>query len=201
MAVLASERPPTARNSHHPWVMSQPSDQSLSQDVVFDLLSSSRRRFVLQYLSQRERPVAFSELANELAAWENDTDVESITERQRKRVYVSLYQTHIPKLEEAGIVAYDQDSGEVQLRSRMRRLSAHLDTDERSFPWPLAFLALSAVSLLFFVAVLAGVPGFAAVSWPVAVLVIVAAFGVLAAAQYATTRRGSGGVSFEGMRR
>jgi hypothetical protein len=65
--------------------MSQPADQSLSQDVVFDLLSSSRRRFVLQYLSQHEGPVAFSELANELAAWENDTEVENITERRTSR--------------------------------------------------------------------------------------------------------------------
>lgn len=181
--------------------MSQSSDRSLSQDVVFDLLSSSRRRYVLQYLSQHEGPVAFSELANELAAWENDTDVEDITERQRKRVYVSLYQTHIPKLEEAGIVSYDRDTGEVQLRSRMRRLSAHLESDEREFPWPLAFVALSAASLLFFLAVLGGVPGFAAISWPVAVLLIVAAFGVLAAAQYVETRRSRGGVSFDMRRR
>ncbi len=48
--------------------MSQTSERPLSQDVVFDLLSSSRRRFVLQYLSQQEGPVPFSELANELAA-------------------------------------------------------------------------------------------------------------------------------------
>ena len=157
---------------------------------MFDLLSSSRRRFVLQYLSQHEGPVPFSELANELAAWENDTDVEEITERQRKRVYVSLYQTHIPKLEEAGVVDYDPDSGEVRLRSRVNRLSAHLDADEEGFPWPVAYLAISAASLLFFLAVLYGVPGFAAIPITVAVAVIVLAFAVSAIAQYYSGRRG-----------
>jgi len=133
--------------------------------------------------------VEFSELANELAAWENGVDVDEITERQRKRVYVSLYQTHIPKLEEAGIVSYDADSGEVRLRSRMRRLSPHLETDEREFPWQLLFLGLSAASLLFYLAVLGGVPGFAAISQTVAVAVIVVAFAVTAVAQYVATRR------------
>ena len=156
---------------------------------MFDLLSSSRRRFVLQYLTQHEGPVPFSELANELAAWENNTDVEDITERQRKRVYVSLYQTHIPKLEEAGVVDYDADSGEVRLRSRVSRLSAHLDADEDGFPWPMAYLAISAGSLVFFLAVLYDVPGFAAISVTVSVAVIVLAFAVAAIAQYYTGRR------------
>lgn len=156
---------------------------------MFDLLSSSRRRFVLQYLSRHEGPVPFSELANELAAWENDTDVEDITERQRKRVYVSLYQTHIPKLEEAGIVDYDADAGEVRLRSRISRLNAHLDADERPFPWPLVYLGLSAASLLLFLAVLFDVPGFAAVPVTVAVALIVLAFAVAATVQYYAGRR------------
>ena len=163
---------------------------------MFDLLSSSRRRFVLQYLNDHDGPVPFSELANELAAWENDTDVEDITERQRKRVYVSLYQTHIPKLEEAGVVDYDADSGEVRLRSRVNRLSAHLDADEREFPWPVAYLAISAASLLFFLGVLFGVPGLAAVPLTAAVAVIVLAFAVAAIAQYFAGRRGGPSLSF-----
>ena len=175
--------------------MSQTSDRPLSQDVVFDLLSSSRRRFVLQYLSQHEGPVPFSELANELAAWENDTDVEDITERQRKRVYVSLYQTHVPKLEEAGVVDYDADSGEVQLRSEVDRLSAHLDADDDSFPWPFAYLVLSAASLVFFLAVLYDVPVLAAIPISVTVAVIVLAFAVAAIAQYYASRRGGGTLS------
>ena len=163
---------------------------------MFDLLSSSRRRFVLQYLSQQEGAVPFSELANELAAWENDTDVEDITERQRKRVYVSLYQTHIPKLEEAGVVDYDADSGDVRLTSQVNRLSAHLDVDEGGFPWPVAYLAISAASLAFFLAVLYDVPGFAAIGVTVSVAVIVLAFAVAAIAQYYVGRRGGPSFSF-----
>jgi len=69
------------------------SESALSQDVVFDILSSSRRRYVLYRLREAEGPVELTELAEQVAAWENDTETDQITEQERKRVYVSLYQT------------------------------------------------------------------------------------------------------------
>jgi len=101
-------------------------DPELSQDVVFDVLSSSRRRYVLYYLSQREQPVELPSLAEEVAAWETESTVEDLSSQERKRVYVSLYQTHIPKLEEVGLVDYDQDTGEVSLTDQSDQIQGFL---------------------------------------------------------------------------
>ena len=121
-------------------------EEPLSQDVIFDILSSTRRRYVLYYLSQ-EGPMELTELAEHVAARENDTDVEDLTKQQRKRVYVSLYQTHVPKLEDAGFVDHDQDMGMVELRSRAREVNQFLGEETSSFPWPYIYLPLAFVGL------------------------------------------------------
>jgi len=117
-------------------------DGSLTQDVVFDILSSARRRYVLYLLRTSEEPIEMTDLAERVAAWENDTTVEELTKQQRKRVYVSLYQTHVPKLEDAGLVAYEQDSGIVELTAAAAGVDRYLDTEEPRFPWPYLYLPL-----------------------------------------------------------
>jgi DNA-binding transcriptional ArsR family regulator len=101
----------------------------LSQDALFSLLSNPRRRFILQHLKGVGEGIELQDLAAEVAAWENETDRDALTDKQRKRLYVSLYQTHIPKLEEAGIVEYDDDSGEIRLTERGSDVNRYLDAD------------------------------------------------------------------------
>ncbi|QUO46871.1 MULTISPECIES: DUF7344 domain-containing protein [Halorubrum] len=109
--------------------MTEHREDGLSQDALFSLLSNPRRRFILQHLNGIEGSVKLQALAGEVAAWENETDPESLTDKQRKRLYVSLYQTHIPKLEEAGIVEYDRDTGDIRLTDRGSDLNRYLDRD------------------------------------------------------------------------
>jgi len=127
-------------------------DEPLTQDVVFDILSSARRRYVLYQLRTEDGPVELTELAEDVAAWENDTTVDELTKQQRKRVYVSLYQTHVPKLEDANLVDYDQDTGEVRLTQAATDIDQYLNPGEREMPWqylylPLAVLGISVVAL------------------------------------------------------
>ncbi|MFC7139041.1 hypothetical protein ACFQMA_04210 [Halosimplex aquaticum] len=127
-------------------------DETLTQDVVFDILSSARRRYVLYLLRTEDAPVELTELAEDVAAWENDTTVDELTKQQRKRVYVSLYQTHVPKLEDAGLVNYDQDTGEVELTQAANDVDQYLNPGEREVPWqylylPLAILGIALVAL------------------------------------------------------
>jgi DNA-binding transcriptional ArsR family regulator len=119
--------------------------EDLSQDVVFEVLSSTRRRQVLSLL-KNEGPMELTELAEHVAAHENDTTVEDLTKQQRKRVYVSLYQTHVPKLEDADLVEYDQDSGIVQLQARASAVDRYMGEQER-FGWQYVYVALAAVGL------------------------------------------------------
>lgn len=104
-------------------------DERLSKDVIFELLKNRRRREVLAYLLEADETVTLGELAEQIAAWENDTSVNALNSDQRKRVYVALYQTHLPKMDDAGIVEYDQDRGLISLADNADLLMMYLDTD------------------------------------------------------------------------
>lgn len=135
-------------------------ESNLSQDVVFDILSSPRRRYVLYYLRTREEPVQLTALAEEVAAWENDTNPAEITEQERKRVYVSLYQTHIPRLAEVELIKYDKQSGQIALAKEAKQIDRYLDSVNETYPWQQIYLGLAAVSaaLLALTVVLDAVP-------------------------------------------
>ncbi len=167
--------------------MSDTDYKPLSQDQVFDLLSNSRRRFVLHYLKQADGPVRLSELAAEIAAIENEVSVEELTSQQRKRTYVSLYQTHIPKLEDAGAVSYDAETGMVELASGAGEIGEYFQQQTDSRPWQYYYLLLAGGGLLLYVIV--GIVGVSTgVQFLVGVAVLVA-FGALAAAHYVSMRR------------
>jgi len=151
-------------------------DTELTQDVVFDILSRGRRRYLLYTLKKRG-PMELTELAEYVAAWENDIDVEDLEKQQRKRVYVSLYQTHVPKLEEAGLVEYDEETSVVSLSSQAGELDRFLGGEDRSYPWQYVYGAIAATGLVLVVLSSIGVPFFDALSptsIAVAVTVVVA---------------------------
>lgn len=106
--------------------MSTNESDTLTQDTAYDLLSNARRRLVISHLRGAEGPVSVSDLSERIAAWENDIPAEELSDQQIKRVYVSLYQIHIPKLDEFGLVDYDKDSGEVELTPAISELDSYL---------------------------------------------------------------------------
>ncbi len=121
-------------------------DDRLSKDVIFELLKNRRRREVLTYLLEAEDTVTLGELAEQIAAWENDTDVNALSSDQRKRVYVALYQTHLPKMDDAGIIEYDQDRGLISLSDNADLLMMYLDTDtHQTDRWDRWYALLSVV--------------------------------------------------------
>ncbi|WP_440991892.1 DUF7344 domain-containing protein [Haloarchaeobius baliensis] len=170
--------------------MSGTEGEGLTQDVVFDILSNSRRRFILSRLQERDEPIELMDLANEIAAWENDTTVEELTDKQSKRVYVSVYQTHVPKLESVGLITYDPDSGLIELSDSAREIDRYMpDEEEPEPPWHRYYIALAGLSAAFFLLVVANVPVFGALSTPVAGVIIVGAFAMLSTVHFVTNRR------------
>lgn len=87
------------------------SGDQLSKDLVYTILSNARRRYLLKTLLDAQGGLDVKTLVDEVTAREFD---ESYTYDQRKRIYVSLRQTHLPKLDEADVVDYDADRGRVQ---------------------------------------------------------------------------------------
>jgi hypothetical protein len=154
------------------------SDQdTLSQDVVFDLLSSSRRRFVLYYLRTETKSVKLTDLSDEVAAWEYGTPIEELTEQERKRAYVSLYQTHVPKLVEAGLIDHDNDSGMLRLTDRMTDVDRYLQNEtDPDIRWELVYISLSIIGVVIFSIGVSNVSVFSAISIEVAGWIVLLSF-------------------------
>ena len=105
--------------------MSDTNQTTLGQDEAYELLSNARRRFVISYLRSQDGRVPLNELSQSLAAWENDIPVDELGDQQIKRIYVSLYQTHLPKLEEAGLIEYDRENSTLEIRREADRLDEY----------------------------------------------------------------------------
>lgn len=117
-----------------------------SKDVIFALLKNSRRRQVIQYISNAGRTVTTAELAEHIALIENDIDIAQLNSRQRKRVYVALYQTHLPKLDTEDIIQYDASRGRVTLTKNIESLQKYLDDDHLTSKPKLLPLAVCLIS-------------------------------------------------------
>jgi hypothetical protein len=86
-------------------------DETLPLDLAFEILKNGRRRMVLEELGVSGGEVTLGELSETIAARENDKTVAEISSKERKRVYVGLYQAHLPKMDDAGIVQFNKDRG------------------------------------------------------------------------------------------
>ncbi|WP_199268380.1 DUF7344 domain-containing protein [Halomarina oriensis] len=118
----------------------------LPLDTVFEILKNRRRRDILQYLWQHEGTANIGELAEHIAALENDIEVSALSSSQRKRVYIGLYQCHLPKMDDAGIVDFDKHRGTVELCEAASELTPYLTLDEpEQTDLPTTSLAVSLV--------------------------------------------------------
>jgi len=139
--------------------MSSADPEPLTPDEVFEILSNHRRRMVLYYLRQHGQTATVNELAEEIAAMENEIPVEELTSQQRKRVYVSLYQTHLPKMAEANVIDYDTDAGTVSLANRTNNVDRYLTAGQDStYPWNLHYVALAVLGSAFMLLSLVDAP-------------------------------------------
>ncbi|WP_226041873.1 hypothetical protein [Natrinema sp. DC36] len=110
-------------------------DATPSLDLVFDLLSDSRRRYALYYLNDQPDGVATIEkLTKNVIALERSTgtdeemtaktgtvsghDPEDGSADQRASVRMELQHIHLPKLEDAGILEHDTRSETVRYWSQ-----------------------------------------------------------------------------------
>jgi DNA-binding transcriptional ArsR family regulator len=164
----------------------------LSEDTIFSILSNERRRYVLHYLDRVEPEAELSDLTEQVAAWENGVDVADLTYDQRKRVYTSLHQTHLPKLDDAGVVDYDRDRGTVAVAAGAADLDAYLSAvGDGGRRWSRRYLTLSALCLVAFAAARFGAAPFAAAPELALAAAVAVAFG-LSAAVHAWLSRSDG---------
>ena len=82
-------------------------------DDVFEVLGNVRRRRILRYITDpaTDEIVSLRELASHIAALENDIPEDQLGSQQRKRVYISLYQHHLPRMNDAGVLEFEKHPG------------------------------------------------------------------------------------------
>jgi hypothetical protein len=125
------------------------SEPDITQRVAFDVLSARRRRHVLHYLLQVDRTVELRELSEQLAAWENGVPPVDVTYDQRMRVYTSLRQLHLPKLDTEGIVEFDANRGTVVLTEEAAELEVYLEVvPHEEIPWSKYYAGLGSLSAM-----------------------------------------------------
>lgn len=128
----------------------------LSTDALFQILGNSRRRFIIRHLYREQRPVDLKEMAARIAAEEEGTSVEDVTNEERQRVYVSLYQTHLPTLTDSGLVSYDDEQKTLLLDRQA--LEEHC-VQPRGDQWLVGYGVVAAVELIVAIAYWSGVFG------------------------------------------
>jgi len=121
--------------------------EPLPLDIVFEILKNKRRRLVLRYVRREENEtVDLGELAEHVAALENDKSVAALTSGERKRVYVGLYQCHLPKMDDADIVEFDRNRGTIKLGESADQLDEYLDSQsDEGTVWPRYYLSITLI--------------------------------------------------------
>ncbi|RRJ33653.1 DUF7344 domain-containing protein [Halocatena pleomorpha] len=124
---------------------------ALGPDRIFEVLKNQRRRRTLQYLVERDNPVTIGALAEHIAALENDTTESALTSRERKRVYVGLYQCHLPKMDDTGAVEFNKARGTISLGPTFQQFEPYLNLDgDDADAWAHYYLLLTGASGVIF---------------------------------------------------
>ena len=96
-------------------------------DALLDLLQSERRRIVLEllYALQLEQEsddvtVQVPDLVRQVAAIEADVDSATVGQTVQRSSNVGLHHTHLPILDDYGVIEYDSEADEVSTSDRTR---------------------------------------------------------------------------------
>lgn len=150
----------------------EPCDRELSRNEIFDILRNSRRRAVINHLRMAGTSMTLGELAEQIASDECDASVKQLTSKQRKRVYVSLHQNHLPKMDSKGVVNYDQDRGTVELGD-ISRVTPHLSSEvDDSIPRHLYMVLAVCTVFIVGLSVIGPLSAVSAIAWVLVAVVL-----------------------------
>lgn len=130
-----------------PRVPATPETSDLSREAIFDVLSSTRRRHLIDALRDAGGETDLATLSREVAARENGIEADAVTSTLRRRAYTALRQSHLPKLDREGVVRFDAARGAVALTEEFEVLAFYLDiTPHHIRRWAWYYLGLGAFS-------------------------------------------------------
>lgn len=101
-------------------------ETEISAEVIFNILTHPQRRFVIEHLLQTDTVVPVSELAEQVAGWETNNPIDSLSDADRKQAAIPLRHNHLIKLADAGIIRYDEHDQLVELKATATTLAPYL---------------------------------------------------------------------------
>ncbi|WP_254841226.1 DUF7344 domain-containing protein [Natronomonas marina] len=138
-------------------------EPDLEEREIHEILRNDRRRLALETLRQHGGEATVRELSERIGTHETGEDPPPRNKRQS--VYVSLHQTHLPKLDELGIVEYDPDEKDVALTNRVQQVEVYMEVvPEYGLSWGELYFGLGLLGISTVVAALVGVPGVSSIS-------------------------------------
>lgn len=138
--------------------------RSLPEPIVYEILANPRRRGTIQHLTETAggRVMSLRDLSAAIAT--EETGQSPPPSACRESVYNSLHQTHLPKLEELGVVEYDRETRAVRIRNSARAVERYMQKSALpGLRWEEYYRGLGIAALVTVVAALANVPGIGAV--------------------------------------
>ncbi|GAB6136332.1 DUF7344 domain-containing protein [Thermococcus henrietii] len=109
------------------------------------ILGNSRRMLLIEYLRSCEGKAELRDVVEFIAENEGNTD-----RKHRKSVYVSLVQTHIPKLEREGVITFKH--GVITLVKVPDDVTVYMETVKKNdISWSSFYIGLS---VMFFITAL-----------------------------------------------
>lgn len=107
---------------------------TITKGEVLNLISTPRRRLAIDCLAEHDDPVTLSDMAEWVAAEQEHCAVADLDAQQRKRAYIPLYQNHLPKLKEAGVVEMPEGrSGPISPGPAFKQVRRTMDAIDESF--------------------------------------------------------------------
>ncbi len=113
---------------------------------IHDILRNERRKRVIQELQSNSRAMTLNELVERIA--ETETGESPPPRNIRKSVYSSLHQSHLPKLDDADVVHYDERGKTVSLGPQAGDLTPYMEaTTPYGVTWEAYYRRLSLLTL------------------------------------------------------
>lgn len=156
---------------------------------IHEILKNKRRQYILEYLCE-EAPgvVSVRELSARIA--ELETGETPPASKRRESVYVSLHQSHLPKLDEAGFIDYDIRAKTVLLQDHGQEIWRKIyKRPQYTRAWGIFYTVVTLVGLFLIVGAEIGLPGLGSVpKEPLAILIflIIAAAGLYQRAHWSS---------------
>ncbi|ELZ01495.1 hypothetical protein C482_06964 [Natrialba chahannaoensis JCM 10990] len=161
--------------------VSQSSQDGLTEDELFELLSNRRRRHILHTLITETEQVDIGTLSQEIAAEEDELAFDEVSSSDRKRVYTALQQSHLPKMDNAGVLEFNRDRGTVEATPALEDIEIYIDVVRgREIPWSDYYLGLTGIIAVVLGGATLGIGPFTFLPMSAWVAFVIVALGVSA---------------------